>query len=982
MNNNKEKTAEKKAQTGSGLNKGLFEDVLNNDNLRKKKANATQEKNSQTNSAKTKENKTEPKIPTHTISNFFKSEMTQFVSGLVFFILGVFLFISFLSFFFTGAEDQTFLENLPVSQLSDVKTSLTNWAGFFGAYLADLLINRWVGISSFFISFIVIATGLKLMKVKNITLSRVYLYSVVLMVWFSLFFGFFFISGYESSYLYLGGKHGYYITLLLKANIGWFGTFLTITGLFIIIASFLYNPTIEYVRKAFNIELPRISFFKSLFTRENKEEIKEEIIDENEAFKIRPEVKITTEEIQEEEESDIEEEYNVNDISIEDITEDIIPSGFEVVDIENQQKMNEGWIEPEPVVSINDLYSRRFGVAAPVVNQPLNNVDADDNYNPEIDKYIDNDDSVPLNTEIISEEYEVAEESWQQVEEINNEKSVSEEDLEMQQSTYSAELPKTTTIEAQSQEPDHNEAEFKVETGEKDEILDNPEDQLGEYDPTLDLSNYKFPTFNLLNKYEGQERIVDEEEQSANKRRIEDTLNNYGIEIQSIVATVGPTITLYEIIPKQGVRISKIRNLEDDIALSLAALGIRIIAPIPGKGTVGIEVPNKDPQMVSMYSVIASRKFQDCKFELPVALGKTITNDVFILDLAKMPHVLVAGATGQGKSVGLNAILTSLLYKKHPAQLKFVLIDPKKVEFNIYSHIERHFLAKLPDEEDAIITDVTKVVATLNSICKEMDERYDLLKAASTRNIKEYNAKFQARRLNPEKGHRYMPYIVVVVDEFGDLIMTAGKEVELPIARIAQLARAVGIHMIIATQRPSTNIITGIIKANFPARIAFRVSSMIDSRTILDSPGANQLIGRGDMLFSQGSDMVRVQCAFVDTPEVEHISEFIGQQVGYPTAFLLPEYVAEGSDDNGVNDIDLRNRDTMFEDAARMVVASQQGSTSMIQRKFAIGYNRAGRIMDQLEAAGIVGPFEGSKARQVLVIDDMHLDNILSNLRS
>ena len=982
MNNNKEKTAEKKAQTGSGLNKGLFEDVLNNDNLRKKKANATQEKNSQTNSAKTKENKTEPKIPTHTISNFFKSEMTQFVSGLVFFILGVFLFISFLSFFFTGAEDQTFLENLPVSQLSDVKTSLTNWAGFFGAYLAELLINRWVGISSFFISFIVIATGLKLMKVKNITLARVYLYSVVLMVWFSLFFGFFFISGYESSYLYLGGKHGYYITLLLKANIGWFGTFLTITGLFIIIASFLYNPTIEYVRKAFNIELPRISFFKSLFTRENKEEIKEEIIDENEAFKIRPEVKITTEEIQEEEESDIEEEYNVNDISIEDITEDIIPSGFEVVDIENQQKMNEGWIEPEPVVSINDLYSRRFGVAAPVVNQPLNNVDADDNYNPEIDKYIDNDDSVPLNTEIISEEYEVAEESWQQVEEINNEKSVSEEDLEMQQSTYSAELPKTTTIEAQSQEPDHNEAEFKVETGEKDEILDNPEDQLGEYDPTLDLSNYKFPTFNLLNKYEGQERIVDEEEQSANKRRIEDTLNNYGIEIQSIVATVGPTITLYEIIPKQGVRISKIRNLEDDIALSLAALGIRIIAPIPGKGTVGIEVPNKDPQMVSMYSVIASRKFQDCKFELPVALGKTITNDVFILDLAKMPHVLVAGATGQGKSVGLNAILTSLLYKKHPAQLKFVLIDPKKVEFNIYSHIERHFLAKLPDEEDAIITDVTKVVATLNSICKEMDERYDLLKAASTRNIKEYNAKFQARRLNPEKGHRYMPYIVVVVDEFGDLIMTAGKEVELPIARIAQLARAVGIHMIIATQRPSTNIITGIIKANFPARIAFRVSSMIDSRTILDSPGANQLIGRGDMLFSQGSDMVRVQCAFVDTPEVEHISEFIGQQVGYPTAFLLPEYVAEGSDDNGVNVIDLRNRDAMFEDAARMVVASQQGSTSMIQRKFAIGYNRAGRIMDQLEAAGIVGPFEGSKARQVLVIDDMHLDNILSNLRS
>ena len=471
------------------------------------------------------------------------------------------------------------------------------------------------------------------------------------------------------------------------------------------------------------------------------------------------------------------------------------------------------------------------------------------------------------------------------------------------------------------------------------------------------------------------------EEQNKNKNRIIETLEHYGIKISSIIATVGPTITLYEIVPEPGIRISKIKNLEDDIALSLAALGIRIIAPIPGKGTIGIEVPNKDPQVVPMQSIIASQKFQECKYDLPIALGKTITDEIFITDLCKMPHILVAGATGQGKSVGLNAIITSLLYKKHPSQLKFVLVDPKKVEFNIYSSIERHFLAKLPDAEEAIITDVTKVVQTLNSITKEMDNRYDLLKKAHTRNIKEYNAKFIARKLNPNNGHRYMPYIVVIIDEFGDLIMTAGKEVELPIARIAQLARAVGIHMIIAPHRPSTNIINGVIKANFPARVAFRVSSMIDSRTILDCPGANQLIGRGDMLFSQGSDLIRVQCAFVDTPEVEEVCNYIGQQTAYPTAYLLPEYVGENGESDGIGATDLKERDPMFEEAARLIVANQQGSTSLIQRKFSIGYNRAGRIMDQLEAAGIVGPFEGSKARQVLVMDDMHLDAILENLR-
>ncbi|MDR3137377.1 MAG: DNA translocase FtsK [Tannerellaceae bacterium] len=508
----------------------------------------------------------------------------------------------------------------------------------------------------------------------------------------------------------------------------------------------------------------------------------------------------------------------------------------------------------------------------------------------------------------------------------------------------------------------------------------SPLNELGEYDPTLDLSLFRNPNLDLLKHYDNDDRQVDMDEQNANKDNIKQTLLNFSIGITSIQATVGPTITLYEVVPEAGVRISKIRNLEDDIALSLKALGIRIIAPMPGKGTIGIEVPNKNPQIVSMQSILSSRRFQECRFDLPIALGKTISNEIFLFDLCKMPHLLVAGATGQGKSVGLNAIITSLLYKKHPAELKFVLVDPKMVEFSIYAEIERHYLAKLPDAEKAIITDVTKVVYTLNSLCSEMDERYDLLMKAHTRNVKEYNDKFRQRRLNPEKGHRFMPYIVVIIDEFGDLIMTAGKEIELPIARIAQKARAVGIHMIIATQRPSVNIITGTIKANFPARIAFRVSSMIDSRTILDAPGANQLIGRGDLLFSQGSEMVRVQCAFIDTPEVEQISNYIGDQVGFPTAHLLPEYHPDGEDDNKLADVDLTDRDPLFDDSARLLVTSQQGSTSLIQRKFSIGYNRAGRIMDQLEKAGVVGPFEGSKPRQILIQDPLSLENLLASL--
>lgn len=506
-------------------------------------------------------------------------------------------------------------------------------------------------------------------------------------------------------------------------------------------------------------------------------------------------------------------------------------------------------------------------------------------------------------------------------------------------------------------------------------------EKFGKYDPKLDLSSYKYPHLGLLREYGSGKITINSQELEANKDKIVDTLGNYNIEIEKIKATIGPTVTLYEIIPKPGVRISRIKNLEDDIALSLAALGIRIIAPMPGKGTIGIEVPNSHPEMVSMHSVLATEKFQNTDMDLPIALGKTISNEVFIADLAKMPHLLVAGATGQGKSVGINAILTSLLFKKHPSELKFVLVDPKKVELSLFRKIERHFLAKLPGEEDAIITDTKKVINTLNSLCIEMDQRYDLLKNGGVRNLKEYNAKFVDRRLNPEEGHRFLPFIVLVVDEFADLMMTAGKEVETPIARLAQLARAVGIHLVIATQRPSVNIITGTIKANFPARLAFRVLSKVDSRTILDSGGADQLIGRGDMLLSTGSDLIRIQCAFVDTPEVDGISDFIGEQRGYSSAFLLPEYIDENGEGSSSSEFNFNERDALFEEAARLIVAHQQGSTSLIQRRMKLGYNRAGRIIDQLESVGIVGPFEGSKAREVLYPDEYSLEQFLDTLK-
>ena len=531
---------------------------------------------------------------------------------------------------------------------------------------------------------------------------------------------------------------------------------------------------------------------------------------------------------------------------------------------------------------------------------------------------------------------------------------------------------------------EEDDLELKIEDTPQEEKVDKNKQKehygINEpFDPRLDLRDYVFPKIDFLNKYgEGDKTEVSKEDLEKSKNMIVQTLNNYKIGIASIKATIGPTVTLFEIVPEAGVRISKIKNLEDDIALSLAALGIRIIAPIPGKGTIGIEVPNKKPEIVSMYSAINSAKFRNSDAALPVCLGKTISNEVFVADLAKMPHLLMAGATGQGKSVGLNAIIVSLLYRKHPAELKFVMVDPKKVELTLYQTIERHYLAKLPGEGEAIITDNKQVITTLNSLCVEMDERYALLQSALVRNIKEYNAKFIKRKLNPEEGHKFLPYIVVIIDEVADLIMTAGKEVEHPIGRIAQLARAIGIHLILATQRPSVNIITGTIKANFPARIAFRVSSKIDSRTILDGNGADQLIGKGDMLYSTGSDMIRLQCPFVDTPEVDTITAFIGNQRGYPDAHLLPE-VREDSDAE-VSDFDANDRDALFEDAARIVVQHQQGSTSLIQRRLKVGYNRAGRLIDQLEASNIVGPFEGSKARKVLLPDEYALEQFLNNL--
>ena len=794
----------------------------------------------------TKKRKSTRKKPNLSLSN-----QQKLVFGSLLLILGILLFLAFLSFFFTGQTDQSILD-----QFTSRDVEAKNWMSKFGAWVSDLFIYRGFGLASFIFSGLIFLSGIYvLLDIKKTRLWRHWFWGTLSVIWISIVFGF-----VASKTPILGGTIGYELNDFLQDYIGKIGTVLLLILCLITYLAIRFKVTPQHFGKLF-----------SSAKKELKRDFKKNITGNT--------------------------------------------SETDFVSIDNNLSA-----EAEDIKSAFEI--------------PLENL------KPTIEHHSSHREKKPKTPDIKKDlEVEIATEP--------------EEDMEMK-------------IVA-----------LKEEKSETDNLADKLVEDFGRFDPTLELGNYKFPSLDLLKKYDTENITINQEELEENKNRIVSTLNNYKIGIASIKATIGPTVTLYEIVPEAGVRISKIKNLEDDIALSLSALGIRIIAPIPGRGTIGIEVPNKNATIVSMHSVIASQKFQKSKMELPIALGKTISNETFVVDLAKMPHLLMAGATGQGKSVGLNAVLTSLLYKKHPAEVKFVLVDPKKVELTLFNKIERHYLAKLPDSEEAIITDNTKVINTLNSLCIEMDNRYELLKNAFCRNLKEYNEKFRARKLNPNEGHHFLPYIVLVVDEFADLIMTAGKEVETPIARLAQLARAIGIHLIIATQRPSVNVITGIIKANFPARIAFRVTSKIDSRTILDGSGADQLIGRGDMLYTQGNDMIRLQCAFVDTPEVERITEFIGSQKAYPDAHLLPEFVGE---ETGTSiDINISDRDKLFREAAEVIVTAQQGSASLLQRKLKLGYNRAGRLIDQLEAAGIVGQFEGSKARQVLVPDLVALDQLLEN---
>ena len=794
------------------------------------------------------------------INNIFNNEKINFITGLAAFVFAIFLIMSFISFFSTGAADQSLIETPRAGEIMNAEREFQNSCGSFGSYLSYFFIKRCFGLPAFFIPVFFILVAMKLMRVYNVVLLKWFMCMMSIMIWASVVLAKFITPLFIDSCFNPGGDHGAYICIWIENLIGSPGLTALLGLTAIIFLTYISAETIYVVRKILNpvkFFTDRVKFTVSNneCTAENKTEIPLDILEDPEVF---------------------------------------------------------------------------------------------DNPAPQTVEF-DTEESITAETDVAKE------------------------------------IPFDLPVEKENDSID-----IKIEAAKNEEKADGKllvgtdHDLITPYDPKRDLENYHYPTLDLLKKYDNDGKpYIDMVEQTANKNRIVEVLRNFGVEISSIKATVGPTITLYEITPAQGVRISKIRNLEDDIALSLSALGIRIIAPIPGKGTIGIEVPNAKPNIVSMESILNSKKFQETTMELPCAIGKTITNEVFMFDLAKIPHLLVAGATGQGKSVGLNAIITSLLYKKHPAELKIVLIDPKKVEFSIYEPIANHFLAKVPDDDaEPIITDVTKVVRTLNSLCKEMDTRYDLLKVAGARNIKEYNKKFISRQLNPQNGHRFMPYIVVIIDEFGDLIMTAGNEIELPIARIAQLARAVGIHMVIATQRPTTTIITGNIKANFPGRVAFKVSAMIDSKTILDRPGANQLIGRGDLLFLNGNEPVRVQCAFVDTPEVERVNLFIAGQQGYVTPFELPEPdVESGEAIGGASDVDMQHLDPMFEDAARLIVLNQSGSTSLIQRKFSIGYNRAGRLMDQLEKAGVVGAAMGSKPREVLIQDEVSLNNLLSSIR-
>ena len=802
--------------------------------------------------------------------DMFHNEKLNFVLGCLLVCVAIYLILAFISYFSTGAADQSLIEDPRDGEMMNANHEFSNTCGSVGSYASWFFIKRCFGLPAFLIPVFILLLGTNLIRAFKVNLLKWFLSLMILMIWASVTLAKFLAPFMTDACFNPGGDHGAYICQYIENLVGAPGLTALLGLTAIAFLTYISAETIFFIRKILN---PTKFLDKVKFKITNND----------------PEEKVDSYEKQIVDNTEPEEEPMVFD--------DPAPQSVEFRDDGKAVVMDQGYQESAPV--------------EPQASKALKS---------------------PSDADKVDMEIEVA----------------------------------------------------QGEAAADDITLAPALEDLEPYDPKRDLENYHYPTLDLLKKYDNDGKpYIDMEEQNANKNRIVEVLRTFGVEISSIKATVGPTITLYEITLAAGVRISKIRSLEDDIALSLSALGIRIIAPIPGKGTVGIEVPNAKPSVVSMESILNSKKFQETTMELPCAMGKTITNEVFMFDLAKAPHLLVAGATGQGKSVGLNAILTSLLYKKHPAEMKIVLVDPKMVEFSVYKTIERHFLAALPEEmESPIITDTTKVVRTLNSLCVEMDARYELLMAAGERNIKDYNKKFKERKLNPEKGHRFMPYIVVVIDEYGDLIMTAGKEIELPIARIAQKARAVGIHMIIATQRPTTNIITGTIKANFPGRIAFKVSQGIDSKTILDRMGANQLIGRGDMLYLQGNDPIRVQCAFVDTPEVVDINKFIASQQGYAAPYELPEPKMEESEMGGESaDVDLTHLDPLFEDAARLIVSNQSGSTSLIQRKFAIGYNRAGRLMDQLEKAGVVGAAMGSKPREVLILDEVSLNNLLSNLR-
>lgn len=927
------------------------------------------------------------------------SETQRWIYGFALLFFALFVLVSVVSFFIYWRDDQNIAQWSRI--FSHGEQEVGNWGGKLGAVLAHNIVGGWFGLFGLCIPVALIILSLRIMRFRPARLRKSVRLTLILMILGSLSLGFLFGDAWEVFGSGLGGEWGILVARWLTSVLGKIGTGLLLLLSVVLYAIYVNRNTIsvlnrvgrEIVDNGKKVGEAVSATAAGIMAHEAKETPKKSAAP-------APVAPVSRRDVAAEEDDDV---FEVRSAS--DMTDDtpfypgelIDDDGFVVVDhsgrvarpaapfAEAEERRRGRSETDEAGFIVTDLHAeepprRETDEDGFMIQYARGDEDTSEARTPAVPLPAVAPRRVPEPDVVPSPAYAAPDRSVSAAEEAPDGSAAEEESRSAtgeagvpEGDAFVARVPGDSDIVSQE--------DLTVERLPEDETLTEDEIENTLYDPTLDLSSYQRPPVELLEDH-SVEVSVTSEEIVENKNRIKETLENFGIKIDKIKATIGPTVTLYEIVQAPGVRISKIKNLEDDIAQSLSALGIRIIAPIPGKGTIGIEVPNKDKKIVSMYSVIKSVKFQESKYDIPVVLGKTIQDETFVIDLAKMPHLLVAGATGQGKSVGLNAIIASLLYKKHPSELKLVLVDPKKVELTLYSKLERHFLAKMPGEDEAIITDTHKVIYTLNSICIEMDARYNLLRAAEVRKITEYNDKFIHRKLNPQKGHRFLPYIVVIIDEFADLIMTAGREIETPIARIAQLARAVGIHLVIATQRPTTNIITGVIKANFPARIAFRVTSMVDSRTIIDQPGANQLIGRGDMLVSTGSDLIRVQCAFVDTPEIERITEFIANQRGYTGAYELPEYTPEGSGDagGGSKTSDLSQLDSMFEEVARFVVQNQQGSTSSIQRRFSIGYNRAGRIMDQLEMAGVVGKAEGSKPREVLLQDMLSLEKVLSSL--